>query len=202
MKNFGDLKYGDLIAECDPMQNPWEVNETLIFLERYEIKTVVEIGMYQGGSFCCWSRGIASQPDHLIGVTRDEVELLPTFREKACRGRHYEPDVDLVFGLSQTPETVAQVHRLLDGAPIDFLFIDGGHSFGEVALDWQIYAPMVRPGGVVAIHDVNPGAQDILRFWESEIKMSHRSVLIADAANRDPDSGLPWGGLGIGLVLR
>jgi predicted O-methyltransferase YrrM len=37
--------------------------------------------------------------------------------------------------------------------PIDFLFIDADHSFDGVSRDWADWAPRVRPGGHVALHD-------------------------------------------------
>jgi cephalosporin hydroxylase len=186
------VKYGGLIAECDPMQNPWEMNEVLTFLEVYEIRTVLEIGMYQGGTFACWSRAL--EPSHLVGVTRDEVELVPEFMERVCRDRTPMPTVDLFFGLSQEPAIHAAAGRALDGKPVDFLFIDGGHTYDEVSRDFELYAPLVRLGGVVGIHDVNPGAADVNRFWHDWIRMTYRSVLVCDAA-------VGSGGLGIGLVL-
>lgn len=36
---------------------------------------------------------------------------------------------------------------------IDFLFIDGDHSYEGVLQDWKEWTPHVRPGGRVALHD-------------------------------------------------
>jgi len=36
---------------------------------------------------------------------------------------------------------------------IDFLLIDGDHSYEGVSRDWQDWSPHVRPGGIVALHD-------------------------------------------------
>jgi hypothetical protein len=44
----------------------------------------------------------------------------------------------------------------LAGQALDFLFIDGDHSLAGVASDFAMYAPMVRPGGLVALHDIIP----------------------------------------------
>ena len=35
--------------------------------------------------------------------------------------------------------------------PIDFLFLDGLHSFEAVQTDWKAWSPHVRPGGSVAL---------------------------------------------------
>lgn len=41
-------------------------------------------------------------------------------------------------------------------APYDLLFIDAGHSYQDVGRDHYLYAPLVRPGGIVAFHDALP----------------------------------------------
>jgi predicted O-methyltransferase YrrM len=37
--------------------------------------------------------------------------------------------------------------------PIDLLFIDGDHSYEGVKRDWDLFAPHVRPFGMVVFHD-------------------------------------------------
>lgn len=37
--------------------------------------------------------------------------------------------------------------------PVDFLFIDGDHSYTACMKDWQEWSPYVEKGGVVAFHD-------------------------------------------------
>lgn len=39
--------------------------------------------------------------------------------------------------------------------PIDLLYVDGQHSYSAVALDLDLWAPKVRPGGIVLCHDYN-----------------------------------------------
>ena len=41
-------------------------------------------------------------------------------------------------------------------AKIDFLFIDGSHQYADVLGDLCNFGRHVRPGGIVAMHDVNP----------------------------------------------
>lgn len=184
------MKYGDVIARCDPMQSHWDLDATLRYLEDFTLNTVLEIGCYQGGCFATWSQVL--QPDHMIGVTLDEVELFPDWRERVARDNG-PSRIDMVFRESQTPEALADVEAALDGKLLDFLFIDGGHSFRDVQLDFLMYSPLVREGGVVGIHDVNRGCEDVYKFWEGYIQQSYRSVVLSDAAL--------CSGLGIGLVF-
>jgi len=46
----------------------------------------------------------------------------------------------------------AAVHSFEDGS-LDFVYIDGDHTFDEAAQDIIQYAPKVRPGGLVLVHD-------------------------------------------------
>lgn len=38
---------------------------------------------------------------------------------------------------------------------IDFLHIDAGHSFEDVKRDFELYSQLVRPGGIISIHDTD-----------------------------------------------
>ena len=48
---------------------------------------------------------------------------------------------------------------------LDVLHIDGDHDPNACREDWDNFAPMVRPGGLIIIHDIagEPGAK---RLWE------------------------------------
>lgn len=55
-------------------------------------------------------------------------------------------------------ETLEDVMRLLEGEQIDLLFIDDGHRIEEVTEEHQLWSPMVRVGGWIVFHDINPDA--------------------------------------------
>jgi predicted O-methyltransferase YrrM len=40
--------------------------------------------------------------------------------------------------------------------PIDFLFVDGDHSWAGIERDWHDWSPHLVDGGVVALHDSRP----------------------------------------------
>lgn len=44
--------------------------------------------------------------------------------------------------------------------PLSFVFIDGGHSMDAALMDYRIWAPWVKKGGILAIHDVFPNPAD------------------------------------------
>jgi len=57
------------------------------------------------------------------------------------------------FGCS--PEVAA-----LWSTPLGFLFIDGGHTDEAAAADYEGWAGLIAPGGLLAIHDVFPDPAD------------------------------------------
>ena len=46
------------------------------------------------------------------------------------------------------------------GTPLGFLFIDGGHTMEAALADWRGWSPHLKPGGLLAIHDVFPDPAD------------------------------------------
>jgi len=41
-------------------------------------------------------------------------------------------------------------------AQVDFLFVDGDHSYEGLQEDWEVVKKLLKSGGTVAFHDVNP----------------------------------------------
>lgn len=53
---------------------------------------------------------------------------------------------------------------------IDLLYIDGGHKYEEVLLDFQTWGPFVKTGGMIVFHDYNHA--DIARMVDNVVKPS------------------------------
>lgn len=53
--------------------------------------------------------------------------------------------------------------------PIDILFIDGSHEYEDVKADFFAFYPFVKPGGIIALHDIRGMWIGVIKFWE-EIK--------------------------------
>ena len=62
---------------------------------------------------------------------------------------------------------------MLGDYPIDFLFIDGDHRYAGVKKDYKLYSDLVRPGGLIALHDIRPNPEantvEVFKLW-NEIK--------------------------------
>jgi predicted O-methyltransferase YrrM len=82
----------------------------------------------------------------LVDPTSGRMDTLPFFR-RTIAAAGLEDTVIAVVGQSAT---VAK----LWSTPLAMVFIDGGHAVEHCIADYKGWAPHVRPGGVLAIHDV------------------------------------------------
>ncbi len=47
-----------------------------------------------------------------------------------------------------------EVRKVLLPGWLDFLFIDGDHTLEGVRSDYEMYSPLVKPGGTIIFHDI------------------------------------------------
>jgi len=97
---------------------------------------------------------------------------------------------------SHSAETKSRVAAIFGAPNVDFLFIDGDHTYEGVKQDFEFYAPLVRKGGVIAFHDIAVHSpeigSDVDKFW-NEIKKADSKEFIE---NRDQK----WAGMGVYYV--
>lgn len=104
-------------------------------------KYILEIGTWKGFSAQVWHKAF-SPIDQLITIERDQFEY------------EYQPNnLHYIRGDSHQSEVIDEVKKWCDYDKIDFLFIDGDHSYEGVKKDWEMYGPLVQKGGIVAFHD-------------------------------------------------
>jgi cephalosporin hydroxylase len=137
-----------------------ELAQALALVASIAPAVIVEIGCDAGGTLYCWRQLC----DRVYGITL--VDNSP-----ATGGQQY-PLTDhgavVLRADSHDPLSVAWLIDQLDGCQVDVLHIDGDHSYDGVRADYEMYSPVVRPGGLVLFHDVlNVWDQrvDVPRFW-------------------------------------
>jgi predicted O-methyltransferase YrrM len=204
----------DFIGELAPLgfwgQKRGEVAALLQILAAEPPLRVLEIGTARGGTLFLLSR--VAHPCATL-VTID----LPGGPFGGGYGRHWEPilramprstqTLKLVRGDSHDRRTLAMVAEIFHEGTVDFLLIDGDHSYAGVRQDFEWYVPLVRPGGLVALHDIVSGPEDLVggvpRFWK-EIRESYESrELVADRLPphaADVAFAGQEGGWGLGLL--
>jgi hypothetical protein len=125
-----------------------------------EPKVTVEVGSFAGGTLWAWMQFCP----RVIGIDRPPPGYVtgPQLSELGC---------EILLGDSQDPTMAAQLEDMLGGDPIDLLFIDADHTYEGVRADYETYSPLVRPGGLIAFHDVcgHPTMPfiEVDRFWAS-----------------------------------
>lgn len=197
----------------DPIEHVFTVNEGIVrpkqvrseiqqlagLVSQHQPKAVLEIGTATGGTLFLWARMAA--PDATIvsvdlpgGVYGGGYPLwkAPLYRRFASK----KQSVKLLRRDSHSPATLEAVRNILD-EPLDFLFIDGDHSYDGVKQDFEMYAPLVRPGGIVALHDIVDCPPELLCevkvYWD-EIKHRGQHWEFIE----DPAQG--WAGIGAVVV--
>lgn len=124
-------------------QRPAEFSVLLERLQTLRPARMCEIGTFRGGTLWFFSRVCA---DDAIVVT---VDRSAPFYTRSLR-RHVGKPGQTIASLeadSHDPATLERVKELLGSQPLDFLFIDGDHSYEGVRRDFELYAPLLRAGG-------------------------------------------------------
>lgn len=138
------------------MQNQYEIEEAAKFIKSLEIDNFMEIGTDQGGTFVVWSALAKSKNGIRISL---DIPHGPW-------GRHFDlinrnswldrmgSNVSILEGDSHTEESLNKVKNIIGDSKLDFLFIDGDHSYIGVKLDYYMYRQFVKPGGWIGFHDI------------------------------------------------
>ena len=174
--------------------------EILALLEELRAKNcerVLEVGTARGGTLFLLLNTLPTTA-RVVSVDLPSGEFgggyphwkIPLFRALKRKDQR----LTLLRGDSQTVDMRKRVEGEL-GGPADFILIDGDHSYEGAKRDFEIYRELVRPGGMIAFHDIVPGSEakvgGVPRLWE-ELKpqFQHRELV------RD------WGqgGYGIGVL--
>jgi len=139
-------------------------------------------------------------------ATLISVDLSQTI-EKRILFRYIKKEkqkIYLIQGDSHKIETFRKIEEILKGRKVDFLFIDGDHSYEGVKKDFEMYSPLVRKGGIIAFHDIIPDyytrygiktgswTGEVYKFW-NEIKEKYEHLEIVKDREQD--------GFGIGVLF-
>jgi predicted O-methyltransferase YrrM len=199
------MQTANLIAKAftfGMIQVPEEITQLVELVKKLRPKNVLEIGSESGGTFYLWCQlapigGLKISVDLPSGASGSgrftEKEALA---KRASQFKGWSANVRVVTGDSHEQRTRCEVADILSGEKVDFLFIDGDHSKEGVMLDWEDYKTFVRPGGIVAFHDIKDTEYHRRRscfvadFWK-ELKGEKQEIL-AGAEH--------WGGIGVVTV--
>ncbi len=182
-----------------PRQNPEEIETLYRRVTALKPRRVLEIGTARGGTLYLWTQAAA------LDATLISLDLpggafggaYPAWRIPFYMAFAREKQtMHLLQEDSHQPQTCHKVKDLLRGELLDFLFIDGDHTYEGVKADFEMYSPLVRPGGLVAFHDILDRPQvpglEVHRFW-AELKPRYSATEIVGG----PQTGKQ---IGIGMI--
>jgi len=123
-------------------------------------RVLVEIGVWRGDTAARMIRAAARHRadirywgfDLFEGMSDEilkrEISLAPLSQEEvSARLAGLEAEIHLIAGNS------AHTLAVTDLPPVEFAFVDGGHSYETVAADWRGLRPHLAPGALVVFDD-------------------------------------------------
>tara|TARA_B100001093_G_C26854879_1_gene1026909 strand:+ start:2416 stop:3174 length:759 start_codon:yes stop_codon:yes gene_type:complete len=189
-------KYQFAVDLLNPHQHKIEILSLIRYAMEYEPETICEIGTAGGGTNFLLSQCF-NKTKKVAGI-----DLIMKNQHKL---KFYTSNIEHCYIRrdSTCPQTIGQIKNFFANDGIDFLFIDGDHSYEGVKRDFELYSPFVNENGLIIFHDIIPDyktklnqdtgryAGDVPVFW-NEVKKNYKHQEFVE--NKDQD------GLGIGLI--
>lgn len=193
-----ELAHGGLLGTIRPTQIKGEIQQLLEVVREMRPRRILEIGTANGGTLFLFCR-VAAEDATIIsvdlpggrfggGYAKWRVGLFEAFASEGQR-------LELIRDNSHDSRVRLRVESLLGGECLDFLFIDGDHTYEGVKSDFQMYSPLVKKGGLIAFHDINENLRsssggEVPRYWGT-IKQKHDAQEFV---------AMPACGFGIGVL--
>ena len=180
--NFDELMKARPVCPC---QIHDELKSLCEMVEKISPRTILEIGVEQAGSAYFFHHLLSPNNGTYIGI-----DIEPESKRRANYLTDLIPNVKSIVLVedSRKKETEDLVSKILNGVGLDFLFIDGFHSYEVAKSDYLLYSGFVRPGGIIAFHDILPRGVGSGLVWK-ELKDEDSVEIIRS------DTG--WYGIGV-----
>jgi len=181
-----DFAFTGCFELIKPSQARDEILKLLTILDRMKPKSILEIGTARGGTLFLFSR-IASEDASIISVDLPDGQFgggypkweIPLYKSFALANQQ----IHLIRADSHDGATFEKVKTILNGKEIDFLFVDGDHTYEGVGKDFEMYGSLVKKNGIIAFHDIVVGPPEsdgeVGKFW-NEIKRRYEHIEIVN----------------------
>jgi cephalosporin hydroxylase len=126
---------------------------------------LLEIGCDTGGTLWAW-RQVCPQ---VYGITLPDN----SYSTGGSGGPLRDHGTTVYVGDSHDPAALRWLLGELAGRPLDVLVLDGDHLYAGVRADWDMYAMLVRPGGLVLLHDIHSAGDircEVWKFWPEKVR--------------------------------
>ena len=184
------------------VQKVKELSTLIDFVRKKDApQRVLEIGSAEGGTFWLWCQ-LASNNATVISLDLPKARFGTGFSYNKKVMHSYNTgsqNIHLVRKNSHSTKSEQKLTKILGDSLIDFLFIDGDHTYEGVKDDYNRYEKYVAKGGIIIFHDIIyhdqvPDCQ-VNQFWE-ELKNKHTVMEFIDPEPDDRGWG-SWGGIGV-----
>ena len=150
-------------------QTPDQTGKALVYLSQFEIKSYIEIGVFQGGNFLFMSEYLRRFNPEILCTGIDPTGFLnPEIRD-----------------IIETDLRLSHKHLTSDdikGQAFDLCFIDGDHTAEWVRKDWENVGRFAK---ICMIHDIQETTcPEIVEFWNERRK--HDSLTFLDYTSDKP----------------
>jgi len=172
-----------------PQQNQEEFLALAQRVEALAPKVVLEIGTYRGGSLYAWCQ-MAAEDATIISLDLPENNLGYLNKRKKLYELFAKPKQSMHFLKcdSHAQSSLDSVKEILQGKEVDFLFIDGDHSYEGVKSDFEDYSRLVCKEGLIALHDV-ADCENVIRFWK-ELESQYPTEMLKGSSLREKILGI------------
>lgn len=148
-------------------------------IEAKKPKTILEIGTANGGTLFLTAK-LAHPEAHIISLDLPDGQFgggYPSFKEEFYKSfASKNQSIDLIRADSHQLSSLNQVKKMLGDKKLDYLFIDGDHTYEGVKQDYEMYAPLTDNSAMIAFHDiaVHPESWNVQvnKLWD-EIKANY-----------------------------
>lgn len=161
------------------MQIREELQKLTKIADQRQPETVLEIGTANGGTFYTWCRYLDSSTNIISldlpggqfggGFSRHEEKLYQQFAP--------EKNLDFVRDNSHDESTYDKVEEIIKkNGEVDFLFIDGDHTYNGVKQDFEMYQRLVSDDGIIALHDIvhHPDEQESVERRRQKVDIDQK----------------------------
>lgn len=148
--------------------------ELLLFLSKNLDKTnykMIEIGSYMGestmlfASTCLFSKIYSIDPH----FGKEEFNDMFDYDWNLVQ-YEYKTNLRLFDNIVHYKDYSFNVHNQFEDNSIDFIYIDGNHSYEAIKSDLELYLPKLKQNGIISGHDYNK------RAWPETVKAIHEII--------------------------
>lgn len=191
------MKFNYVGVNCRPFQIRSEIIRLLEIVKAKKPRTILEIGTAKGGTLFLFSK-VAQEGARILSLDMPGLPgevFFRKWRANFFRSFGEEKTKIMLYWLnSHSNKSFERIKSAIGKEMLDVLFIDGDHSYEGVRKDFEMYSKLVKPGGIVAMHDIvkhPPEAKCDVDLFFHELEKKYNTERIVE----DEDQG--WGGIGI-----